>query len=256
MDFQRDQHPEKFALTKHRGSLTLTNFMTGKVEVMELAHGWTITGVSGTIISMTYLKEIELVFDASSFLSHDANVPAKQPANSRLDLWYIGANRELCPLPLTAEKEFFLQNIRDHIRGLPQGQTHVKYLLKSVSASWNKAMAVVDDIRLLNLSCPTEINKTSDNSILVKSSLLIGPLTTRVEIAFYLTSQSGEVGIDVGISPSATVVYGERFNEPKMGEFLSNRCGDNVYEKRRSTKMAWGYAVAELGEKLLARGRK
>jgi kinetochore protein Spc7/SPC105 len=157
---------------------------------------------------------------------------------------------------LTAEKEFFLQSIRDYIRGLPQAQTPVKDLLAAVSVSWNKATTVVDDIRLLNVSSPTEISKTSDESILIKSALLIGPLTTKVEIALHLTSRSGENGIAVEVSPSATVVYGERFNEPKMGEFLLNRCGDAVEEKGAGTKSSWGAAVAELAEKLLARGRK
>ncbi|KAH7327069.1 putative kinetochore protein spc7 [Rhexocercosporidium sp. MPI-PUGE-AT-0058] len=227
-----------------------------KVDAMEKEHGWTITGVSGTTTSMTYRKEIELVFDASSFLENNSGSPTKQPVSSRIDLWYIGANRELNPLPLTAEKDFFLQSIRDHIRGLPQSQTQVKDLLNAVSVSWNKASKVVEDIRLLTISCPTEVSKTSDDSILIKSSLLIGPLTTKVEINFHLTSTSGENGIDVEISPRASVVYGERFNEPKMGEFLLNRCGDVVEEKGHSTKDSWGNAVAELGEKLLARGRK
>jgi kinetochore protein Spc7/SPC105 len=227
----------------------------GKVDEIEKEHGWTITGVSGTTTSMTYRKEIELVFDASSFLSKNSNA-TKQPPNSRIDLWYIGANRELNPLPMTPEKDFFLQSIRDHIRGLPQHETQIKGLLRAVSVGWNKATSVVESIRLLNVSFPTEITKTSDNSILVRSSLLIGPLTTKVEIFFHLTSQSGKTGIDVEISPSATVVYGERFNEPKMGEFLLNRVGDAVEEKGQETKISWGSAVAELGEKLLARGRK
>jgi len=226
------------------------------VDAIEKEHGWTITGVSGTTTSMTYRKEIELVFDASSFLANDSSSPAKQPVNSRIDLWYIGANREMNPLPLTAEKDFFLQSIRDHIRGLNQSKTQVKDLLNAVSVSWNKASKVVDDIRLLTISCPTEVSKTSDDSIAIKSSLLIGPLTTKVEIVFHLTSTSGENGIDVQISPRATVVYGERFNEPKMGEFLLNRCGDVVEAKGQATKASWGNAVAELGEKLLARGRK
>ncbi|KAG4412265.1 hypothetical protein IFR04_014591 [Cadophora malorum] len=230
--------------------------LKGKVDAIEKEHGWTITGVSGTTTSMTYRKEIELVFDASSFLANDSSSPAKQPVNSRIDLWYIGANREMNPLPLTAEKDFFLQSIRDHIRGLNQSKTQVKDLLNSVSVSWNKASKVVDDIRLLTISCPTEVSKTSDDSIAIKSSLLIGPLTTKVEIVFHLTSTSGENGINVEISPRATVVYGERFNEPKMGEFLLNRCGDVVEEKGQTTKEFWGNAVAELGEKLLARGRK
>jgi kinetochore protein Spc7/SPC105 len=201
---------------------------------------------------MTYRKEIELVFDASSFQSN--NTSARQASNSRMDLWYIAANIELRPLPLTPEKEFFLESIRDHIRGLRQSQTQVKDLLNTVSRGWDKANAAGDDIRLLKTSSPTEITKTSDNSILVKSMLLIVPLTTKVEISFHLTSHSGESGINVEVSPNATVVYGERFNEPKMKEFLLNRCGGIIEEK--SIKVSWGAAVAELGEKLLARGRK
>ena len=203
---------------------------------------------------MTYRKDIELVFDASSFRSNNSS--ARQPSNSRIDLWYIAANRELNPLPLTPEKEFFLQSIRDHIRGLPQSQTQVKELLASVSKAWNKANAAGEGIRLLRTSCLTEITKTSDNSILVKSMLLIAPLTTKVEISFHLTSHSDEDGIDVEVSPNAMVVYGERFNEPKMKEFLLNRCGNNVEEKSKTAKVSWGGAVAELGDKLLARGRK
>lgn len=203
---------------------------------------------------MTYQKEIELVFDASSFLSKNRRV--KQPRNNRIDLWYIGANRELNPLPLTPEKEFFLQSIRDHVRGLPQSQTPVKDLLSAVSSSWNKAASVVDNIRLLNISCPTHITKTSDSSILVLSSLMITPLATKVEISVSLESTSREGGIEVQIRPSATVAYGERFNEPKMGEFLLNRLGGFVEEKGQSSTASWGDVVAELGEKLLARGRK
>lgn len=199
---------------------------------------------------------MELVFDASSFLPNLSTTAPKQPSPSRIDLWYIGASRELDPLPLTAEKDFFLQCIRDHIRGLVQAETCVKDLLGAVSASWNKANKVVEDIRLLKTSCPTDISKTSDDTVAVKSTLLIGPLTTKVEVVFHLTSRSGSNGIEVEISPSAAVVYGERFNEPKMGEFLLNRCGDVVEEKGSATKVSWGAAVVELGEKLLARGRK
>ena len=226
------------------------------MDAIEREHGWTITGVSGNTTSMTYQKDIELVFDASSFLSETSTSAAQNANNSRIDLWYIGANRELDPQPLTIEKEFFLQSIRDHIRGLTQGQTRIKDLLHSVSASWNKTSSVVDDIRLLNVSCPTQIAKTSDNSIVIKSTLLIIPLTTKIEISVDLHSQSGEDGIEIDVSPSASVVYGERFNEPKMGEFLLSRCGNVVEEKGMSTKAYWGNAVAELGEKLLARGRK
>ena len=132
----------------------------------------------------------------------------------------------------------------------------MKDLLVTVGKDWNKANAVEDDIRLLNTSTATEITKTSDSSILVKSMLLLSPLATKVEISFYLTSRCGRNGINVEISPYAKVVYGERFNEPRMRDFLLSRCGDDVEERGYSQKVSWGVAVAELGDKLLARGRK
>ncbi len=202
---------------------------------------------------MTYRKEIELVFDAASFRTKR---PSTATSNTRIDLWYIGANRELNPLPLTPEKDFFLQSIREHIRGLPQAETSIKNLLTAVSTGWNKASAVLADITLLKKWCQTRVEKTSDSSIAVKAILLITGLQTKVEIMFELISRSGSNGIDVQIMPSARVVYGERFNEPKMGEFLVNRCGEAVYEKGKGEKMRWGDAVVELGEKLLARGKK
>jgi len=205
---------------------------------------------------MTYRKEIELVFDAAAFLCNASKPPAQQPIESRIDLWYIAANREFNPLPLTAEKEFLLQSIRDHIRGLNQSQTPIKNLLRAVSTAWNKAQAVVDDIHLLNVGCPTQLTKTSDNSMLVKSTLLIAPLKTKVEISLHLIAHSSEDGLDVEISPSAMVKYGERFNEPKMREFLLNRLGNYVEERGKGKSASWGAAVQELGVKLLARGKK
>jgi kinetochore protein Spc7/SPC105 len=202
---------------------------------------------------MIYRKEIELVFDASSF--SNGKRPTKQ-ANSEIDIWYIAAQRKLCPEPCTPELDFFLANIRDHVRGLPQSQTPIKALLSAVSTAWDKATAVANSIRLLRVSYPTEIVKTSDNSILVKPMLLLGPLMTKVEVKFQLTCYSKGDGINVGIASSAAVVYGERFNEPKMGELLLSKCGNYIEEKGQATKVSWGAAVAELGDMLLARGRR
>lgn len=201
---------------------------------------------------MTYRKEIELVFDPSSFTCQASKIKHAKPA--RIDLWYIGANREFEPLPMTPEKDFFLQAIRDHIRGLPQAQTSIKDLLSAVSISWNKATTVVHDIRLLNIGCSTEVLKTSDSSIAIKASLLVAPLATKVSIVVNLEAQSGESGIDIRIKPSATVVYGERFNEAKIAEQLSKKFGESV--EVAAEKESWSAIVTDLGEKLLARGRK
>ena len=72
---------------------------------------------------------------------------------------------------------------------------------------------------------------------------------------------NGGKGVEIGMEYSAQVVYGERFNEAKMGEFLRSRCGDVVELERNMNgdgegKKGWGEAAVELGERLLARGRK
>lgn len=205
---------------------------------------------------MTYLKEIELVFDPSSFLRSQPNGAAEEAESTRIDLWYIGAVREHNPDPLTADKEFFLQCTRDHIRELPQAQTRIKDLLHAVSSSWHKAKSVADDIRRLKHCGEMEIAKTSDNSIKVTSKLVIKPVETKVEISFNLECHSGENGIVVQIEPEAKVIYGERFKEGSMKDFLVNRCGSAVEASAENEKMAWGEAVAELEKKLIARGKK
>lgn len=222
------------------------------MDAIEKAHGWTITGSTGGSLSMTFLKDIELVFDPLSF----SGTNNKKRQNARIDLWYIGAHRELCPQPSTPEKEFFLQSIRDHVRGLPQAETSVKALLDAVSSSWQKVNAVVNNIRILNIGYPSEVAKTSDSSIEIRSQLLIAPLQTKVETVINLESDSGDEGIEVRIHPRANVIYGERFNESKMGEFLQNRLGENVVGDTLSDNAQWSEAFAELSARLLARGRK
>jgi kinetochore protein Spc7/SPC105 len=200
---------------------------------------------------MTYRRDIELVFDASSFKPNGADATPLQPLNSRIDLWYVAGNRKLNPMPLTTEKDFFLQNIREHCRGLPQATTTVKELLDSVSASWTKASEIAANIESLYRICPTEVSKTSDSSILARSTLLLSPLTTKVELQFNIHAQSNNAGLEVKVKPQCAVVYGERFNEPKMAEFLESRVSGN-----REDGNTWANIVTELEEKLLARGRK
>lgn len=218
--------------------------MTARVDAIEEKHGWAVTGLSGTTLSMTYKREIELVFDMASFQPH-------QP-NSRIDLWYIADGREVNSVPKTAEKEFFLQSIRDYVRALPQSRTKVSHLLEVVRAAWEKASLVSFQINRLNITFPTTVDKTSDSSIAMTSSLLLAPLETRVEITLNLSGSSGAKGVDVTITPEAKVVYGEHFNVGKIGEFLATRIGNQV----GATEEAWSDVVVELHERLIARGRK
>lgn len=209
---------------------------------------------------MSYKREIELVFDIGAFQQSQPAKRRKSQQNSRIDLWYIAANRERNPLPSTTEKEFFLQCIRDHVRGLPQSTTKVSHLLRVVSAAWDKANTVANQVRFLNLTFPTTVTKTSDTSICVKASLLLVPLKTRVEVQVHLQSVMGGDGVEVSATPEARVVYGEQFNVAKMTEFLSGKLGGQIIggaESQAQEKMsAWSDAMLELHRKLLAKGQK
>lgn len=193
---------------------------------------------------MSYKRDIELVFDIASF----------QPrrASSQIDLWYIADGRESNPIPKTAEKEFFLQCIRDHVRALPQSRTKVSEVLEIVRSGWEKALSVSSQIYRVNVAFPVSVAKTSDSSIAVTSSLLLVPLETRVEIVLHLSSCGGPDGVGVALSPEAKVLYGENFNIGKIKELLSPRFGQSIGMQEED----WSDVLAELHAKLIARGKK
>jgi kinetochore protein Spc7/SPC105 len=196
---------------------------------------------------MTYLRDIELVFDVASF-QHGQK-------NSQIDLWYIAANRSTNARPATAEREFFVQCIRDHIRALPQSRTKISDLLHMVRAGWDSALSTCDDIRRLNLTFPTRVARTSDTSVAVLSSLLLAPLQTKVEVVIGLEGVSAPDKIAFAVRPEAKVVYGEQFNVGKMTDFLTTHLGITLRGKD-DERQSWSDVLVSLHEKLLARGRK
>ncbi|KFZ10496.1 hypothetical protein V501_05168 [Pseudogymnoascus sp. VKM F-4519 (FW-2642)] len=220
--------------------------LKAKADALEEKYGWTITGISGTTLSLSLRSDLELVFDASSFRTKDGQAKNAQ-ANSRIDLWYIAANRERNPLPLTPEKAFFVESIRDGIRGMPQSQTTIKELLDTVSFGWATSLNVVEGIEALNRMYPTDVAKTSDESIVIKSRMLLASLASKVEVSYHVTTKNGEEGLEVQFNTTARVVYGERFNEDSMGRFL----GKGIAEGR-----SWVEVVKELEGRLFARGKK
>ncbi|KAK6214953.1 chromosome segregation protein (Spc7 kinetochore protein) [Colletotrichum tabaci] len=228
-------------------SISEISALKARVDSLEKQHGWAVTGVSGSTISMTYRREIELVFDMASF-QHEQK-------NSRIDLWYIATNRETNPAPSTPEKEFFLQCIRDHIRGLPQSRTKIADLLHWVRAAWDKANCTSNHIRQLNITFPTAVARTSDSSIAVKSSLLLPPIATKVEVALEIRGSSRTDGVEFALHPEAKVIYGEHFNTGKMGEFLATHLGGDAFSLVEGAP-SWSAVVVDLHERLLARGRK
>ncbi|ETS74835.1 hypothetical protein PFICI_13319 [Pestalotiopsis fici W106-1] len=227
-----------------------------KVDAIEQEHGWNITGISGSRISMTYRRDIELVFDIASFQG-SAHQPGSSSSGSRIDLWYVAANRERDPQPPTPEKEFFVQSIRDYVRRLDQASTKISTLLRAVGAAWDKAGAVANDIRILNCTFPTEVSRTDDSTLTVKIVLLLAALETKVDIVLGMHAQDTPQGLEVTISPQAKVVYGEHFKIDNVCDYLVTRLGELVRTgDEAADKNSWSDVIVELHERLLARGRK
>lgn len=219
---------------------------TDRVDAIEREHGWAVTGISGTTLSMTYKREIELVFDTASFRPG-------QPS-SRIDLWNIADNDDANFAQVKmAEKEFFLDCIRDHIRTLPQSETPVPRMLRIVSAGWETARRVTGQISRVNITFPTSVSRTSDFSVAITSSIMLVPLATRVEITLNLHGRGESGELDVSIKPEGKVIYGEHFNTGKIDEFLATRIGETAASEDVSD---WSDAFVELKERLIARGRK
>lgn len=229
-------------------SSTEISALKAKVDAIEEQHGWAITGVVGTSVSMSYRREIELVFDTASFR------PGQQ--NSRIDLWYIAASRERKPAPLTPEKEFCVQCIRDRLRCLPQSKTKVSSMLGLVSRAWDHANALANQIYQLNLAFPTSSTRTSDSSMSITSTLLLAPLQTKVGVNLSVQSSSGVDSVDFTVSARAAIIYGEQFNAAKMADFLSSRIGQRVHCPSEKESETWVNVVADLHARLLARGKK
>ncbi|KAG6025019.1 hypothetical protein E4U41_001631 [Claviceps citrina] len=235
-----------------------------RVDAIEKQHGWAVTGLTGTNLSMAYRREVEIVFDVASFQPHQHN--------SRIDLWYIGGAGTDAAGAQTADKDFFLQCIRDHVRALPQSRTRILHLLNIVRVAWDKARFVTSQIGMLNVTFPTRVVKTSDSSVAVTSSLLLSALKTRVETTLHLHGQSAPQGVDIGISTQVHVVYGEHFNVAKVGEFLASKIGSRIGDKAAAAAAAsasgvssvrgedegggWSEVLVELYRRLVARGKK
>lgn len=222
---------------------------TVKVDEIEKEHGWTITGISGTMVSMTYRREIEVAFDIGAF--QDAKT------TSHVDLRYIAADREKSPQPNSVEKDFFVQCIRDYVRGLVESRAKISTLLRAIGAGWDKANAAADDIRLLNCTFPTEVARTGDSSVAATIDMLLVPLGTKVQLTLGLQSQPTPDGIEFRVMPTAQVIYGEHFKIDKICEYLSTRLGERITTKKENEAVeSWSDVVVELHERLVARGRK
>lgn len=224
-----------------------------KVTALEDSHGWTIVSAAEAALTITYNRTLQLFFTPSSFKSNE--LPA-QSENEPISLTYIADDHKYHPQPLTTEKRFFLQIMRAQLQCLQQSQYKVKDLLAFIGSSWEMALTIAEQARVLGVSYIMEPTITSDEVIAIRSFIFLNAMKTKVEVVFEVKVRSGDgiASFGVGVKPSAKVCYGEGLKEKKMGEFLESKIagkGKGVKEKG-----VWAKAVGELEERLVARGRK
>lgn len=220
---------------------------------METEHGWGVTAASAepNTLTFTYLNDLELFFHPSSFKT------ASGGENAAISLSYVGAESRLSnkkPRPLTTTKRFFLQLLRAQLHCIPQCQTTVASVLKTISSGWQHALAVSEAVRLLNQTCMTEELILSDERMAVDAMLLLPTLHTKVRVRVEIAAGVEEETIGTQVRVVAKVLYGEKYDEPKMGEFLSKFTGVCVGQIEEMGK--WVEGVEDLRKRLIQRGKK
>ncbi|KAF2085161.1 Spc7-domain-containing protein [Saccharata proteae CBS 121410] len=232
-------------------SVSEVSALKAQVSELERTHGWLITSASSdpVTLTMTYKNDLHLFFHPTSFAPHATSTTP----NSTISLTYVGDERTTNPAPLTTTKRFFLQILRANLHCLQQNATPISKLLSQVKRGWDVALAVAENVRKINLAHIVEETILSDERMAVTTSMLLPSLRTKVKLTY-------EVGVAVegdelkaGIQTGAEVVYGERYNEPKMREFLKSFVGEEVVVGGVAN---WGDAVGDLRARLIARGRK
>lgn len=198
---------------------------------------------------MTYRSSLQLFFDTAAFKSNGSSKSAiakEMRGNSPISLTYVAQKS-----PLTTSNRFFLQFMRAQLHCLCQSQTTAKDLLNFVSSGWDMAQQIAETVHQLQLESVVDVSILSDERLGITVNVLLPKVKTKVSMRFELAAAVGtEEGLRMSttVNLDARVIYGEKYNERKMHEFLTSRVGTGV--------KGWESAVRELKGRLVTRGRK
>lgn len=202
---------------------------------------------------MIYRNQLQLFFHAASFMPPNATTPAVKRENSPISLTYVaGAPDIQGPTFLTTEKRFFLQLMRAHLQCLVQHQTHVHDLLRFVGAGWDRASTVANEVKTIEMSFHTRTQILDDEHLTIRAALLLPALETKVHLCFSIGASGRGMELEIGLDITAQVMYGEKYKEDRMSEFLMSQIGRGPTDRSG----AWVGAIRELEKKLVAQGKK
>ncbi|KAI9807862.1 MAG: hypothetical protein M1825_005168 [Sarcosagium campestre] len=225
---------------------------------MEEKHGWTITAARGSILTTRFRGEILLEFDMSSFLPNDKVSRPAQQENGHIALSYIGNDNtsEDSFSQGSVGRQFFADRITKRLLEIEQREWKVQDLLTFVSDCWTTASAVTKEEDHLNMHFPTGVVVSAGDALSIRSTMLLPNLATKVEVLFDVDCGFAKGENILLVKPTARVVYGERYNQPRMCEFLAASISASVSLEKVEGKMSWCEAVQDLEQRLIARGKK
>lgn len=222
--------------------------VTDSVKTLEGTTGWAITSASSSpsTVTMTYKSHLELFFYPSAFATADSS---RSSQNESIRLTYVANSLPQRPIPLTTTLRFFLQLLRASLHALPQCTTRIPELLNLIKVGWDAALQVVEAERRLSLDGMTHSRILSDERLAICCAVLLPKVRTKVFATYEIAAWVGDnLDFCVAAKPTVEVVYGEKYNEKMMTEFLINKTGKRVD--------GWDGAVGELRTRLVAKGPK
>ncbi len=164
--------------------------------------------------------------------------------------------------PSTSIKSLFIQVLNEHLRLSAGNVLRPPEMLTLISTIWTQAVSISKEIQALNRYHLVDVVTVPEESAAtVKAPLLLPALKTKIAITFSVTISipDGQSGPAITVTPRASVVYGNRFDEEKMGAFLASilqRQASGTAQKPYVDSGRWVEAVRALSAALLAQGHK
>ncbi|KAK2767603.1 hypothetical protein FQN54_003761 [Arachnomyces sp. PD_36] len=276
-------------------SVNEVNELKASVQDLERQTGWYIVSATpspdspaGPALAMSYRNDVCVIFHPGAFRipqrQTDTNMPLELKFGSSKTL--LAQNRKLKtnrqPSP---EQSLVLQTLSAHLTQLPQASVAPKQLLGLISSSWDVALGLSEELRMLGfcgVTRPTmvagEDKFSPDTKILKIRCILLGWVSNqadgkkkvkqepaaqakvRARVNIDLTikafiqqgSEPGDAALDVDIGVSATKAYGfsetSNTSESQMSDMLKRLiCGG---QKAEIGSGVWCKAVKELEGKV------
>jgi kinetochore protein Spc7/SPC105 len=230
--------------------------LKSKVDELVQEHGWSVVSASSEPhkLTLSYASDLELFLHPSAF---NTSASEAQP-NAPISLSYTGDSTRRSnprPRPLTTTKRFFLQLLRAHLLSVPQHATPLPTILSTISSTWLTCLSTSEAHRLLSQSFPTTELILSDERMALDSTLLLASLQTKVRVRFEIAATPATDAENVAsVQTEVRVVYGEKYDQAKMGEFLGMWTGGRIGDVSEVGK--WVEGVEDLRVRLVKRGKK